>query len=113
MAEEENKESDESKPRVYQHPIVILGAGLGGMTSALDLRRHGRTDFVMIDRIDCFGGTTWFQAANKTTKLQTEKGSYHVDYMDAMEPVDGLLDTWPSRDQLRDMFSRMADKHGM
>eukprot|EP00438_Fugacium_kawagutii_P029862 Skav235298 [mRNA] locus=scaffold3178:4384:18779:- [translate_table: standard] len=33
-------------------------------------------------RYDSFGGTTWRDVANETTKLQTEKGTYVPEYLD-------------------------------
>ncbi|CAE8642538.1 unnamed protein product [Polarella glacialis] len=103
----------DQKPRQYEHPIAIMGAGMGGMLSAIDLLKRGRSEFVIFERCDGFGGTTWRETANKTTKLQTEKGTYHADYMDPTEQVDCSLKTWPSRDALLEMFCKAADKHGL
>lgn len=103
----------DQKPREYAHPIAIMGAGMGGMLSAVDLLRRGRSDFVIFERYDGFGGTTWRDTANKTTKLQTEKSTYHIDYMDPTEQVDLSLKTWPSRDALLEMFRKSAEKYGL
>jgi len=111
MAEDEPK--IDVKPFPMKHPIVIMGAGVGGMFSALDLLRRDRKDFVIIERCDGFGGTTWREVANKTTKLQTEKGTYGPDYMDFLTPVDPDKKTWPRRDDLLAWFEEAAERHGL
>mmetsp|Transcript_131393 Transcript_131393/g.293975 ORF Transcript_131393/g.293975 Transcript_131393/m.293975 type:complete len:534 (+) Transcript_131393:81-1682(+) len=103
----------ETKPMALQHPIVVMGAGMGGMSTALDLLRRGRKDFVIIERCDGFGGTTWREVANKTTKLQTEKGTYGPDYMDFLTPVDPNQKTWPRRDDILAWFEEAAERHGL
>ena len=45
---------------------------MGGLMTALDFLRQGRTNFVILERYDSWGGTTWRDVANETTKLQTE-----------------------------------------
>ncbi|TQK31838.1 NAD(P)/FAD-dependent oxidoreductase [Arthrobacter sp. SLBN-53] len=39
------------------HEVAIIGAGPGGIAAAHHLRRHGITDFVIIERAGDFGGT--------------------------------------------------------
>jgi len=104
----------ESKPpRQYQHPIAIIGAGMGGVTTALDLQNRGRENFVLIDRMCAWGGTTWNDVANGTTKLQTEKASYSPQYLNFLKPVDPTMKTWPSRDSIQQMIERTAEEAGL
>jgi len=56
--------------------------------------------------------------SNKYTKLQTESGNYHVDFMlpdaPATSEVEGdAYKTWPTRDQLLKMFRDAARRHGL
>ncbi|MGQ0632254.1 MAG: flavin-containing monooxygenase [Sporichthyaceae bacterium] len=37
--------------------VVIVGAGFGGIATAIELRRHGITDITILDAADGFGGT--------------------------------------------------------
>ena len=37
--------------------VVIVGAGVGGIAAAIELRRHGFTDITLLDRADGVGGT--------------------------------------------------------
>src|SRR4249919_574664 len=39
--------------------VVIIGAGLGGIAMAIELRRHGFTDVTVLERAPEVGGT-WF-----------------------------------------------------
>eukprot|EP00439_Symbiodinium_sp_Y106_P045570 s466_g5.t2 len=106
--------------REYDHPIVILGGGMGGLMTAVDFLRQNRKDFIILERYDAFGGTTWRDVANETTKLQTEKGTYVPEYLDpevhADEDPEGPDEdqkTWPSRDSILDMCVACAEKHGL
>ncbi|HEX4225364.1 MAG TPA: NAD(P)/FAD-dependent oxidoreductase [Pseudonocardiaceae bacterium] len=39
------------------HDVVIVGAGLGGIAAAIELKRHGFSDVVLLDAADGVGGT--------------------------------------------------------
>jgi len=100
-------------PREYEHPVVVIGAGMGGINVALDLQRRGRKNFAIFERTSVWGGATWNDVANFTTKLQTEKGSYHCKYLDVYEAVDPNLKSWPSRDALQEMLQTHAETEGL
>ena len=34
--------------RQYEHPIVVVGAGLGGMQCMMDLQQNGRRDLILL-----------------------------------------------------------------
>jgi len=102
----------------YEHPILIIGAGLGGMQTMLKLKEKGRKDFICLEKLDDFGGHSWMVVANKYTKLQTEKGTYHVDYINSSAECPSFFKDlpymiWPSRDQLLQMFRVSARKNGL
>lgn len=102
----------------YEHPIFVLGAGLGAIQAMIDMQLRGRTDIICMEAHADFGGHSWIKAANKFTKLQTERGTYHVNYCQPWEPVPftvGQLDykTWPSRDALLYMMRENAREHGL
>jgi len=100
-------------PRRYEHPIVIVGCGMGGVSLALDLQQRGRQDFLMVDRMCVWGGSTWTDVANTTTKLQTEKATYHTQYLNFQVPVDPKLQTWPSKDSIQQMIEVTAGDAGL
>lgn len=60
MAKTIAKEAQTSapKPRRTEHlPIIIVGAGFGGVGLAIKLREAGITDFTVLERIHAIGGT--------------------------------------------------------
>jgi len=106
------------KVHKYDHPIVVVGAGLGAIQDMIDMQNRGRTDIICIEAHEDFGGHSWIAAANKFTKLQTERGTYHVDYILQQAPVprkiaDMDYKTWPSRDALLRMMRQNAAEHGL
>jgi hypothetical protein len=101
------------QPFKHKRPIVIMGAGYGGISSMLRLLKSGRDNFVCIEKLHDFGGRSWIVVANKHTKLQTEKGTYHVKYMFREEGLPHYMPTWPSRDQVLDMFRRESRYYGL
>jgi cation diffusion facilitator CzcD-associated flavoprotein CzcO/acetyl esterase/lipase len=46
-------------PRQAVHDVVILGAGMSGLCTAMQLQRAGRHDFVMLEQQSGLGGTWW------------------------------------------------------
>lgn len=62
----------------WPHPVGIIGCGYYGLKVAMTYVLDGDDNFVMFDRHDKFGGYCWLNGANKTSRLQTELGSFHV-----------------------------------
>jgi cation diffusion facilitator CzcD-associated flavoprotein CzcO len=42
-----------------EHEVVILGAGMSGLCSAIELKRSGQHDFVVLEKSAGLGGTWW------------------------------------------------------
>lgn len=104
----------------YEHPIVVVGAGLGGMQCMIDFLENGRKDVICIEKHKDFGGHSWIYVPNKYTKLQTERGTYHVDFL--CRPNTAVpqkvndhtkYPPWPSRDTILLMMREGAKKHGL
>ena len=64
-----------------QHQAVIVGAGFGGMGAAIQLKRQGIDDFVILEREDDLGGT-WH--VNRYPGLAVDIAS--VTYSYSFEP---------------------------
>ena len=47
------------KPVVEETTVVIVGGGFAGMLTAIDLGKHGITDFRIVEKAGDFGGT-WY-----------------------------------------------------
>lgn len=111
-------QSFERQRQSYRHPHLIMGAGLGGIQTAVVLAARGHKNFQLFDRCSDFGGISWIGVSNKYTKLQTECGNYSVNFvvpgMDSPQYIDNMrYKTWPSRDLLLKMFRAHADYHGL
>lgn len=48
-----------SGPMVSEHEVVILGAGMSGLCTAIQLQRAGVRDFVILEKQQGLGGTWW------------------------------------------------------
>mmetsp|Transcript_20115 Transcript_20115/g.47091 ORF Transcript_20115/g.47091 Transcript_20115/m.47091 type:complete len:662 (+) Transcript_20115:58-2043(+) len=106
------------KPHHWDHPILVIGAGLGGIQCMIDLHLKDRWDIVCMDRHHDFGGHSWIKVPNKFTKLQTERGTYSVEYPLPWAPVPKMIGdmeykTWPTRDLLLAMMREGAKTHGL
>jgi thioredoxin reductase len=97
----------------FQHPVVIVGGGFGGASLAIEMLRNKREDFVIFERLHDFGGRSWLVVANKHTKLQTEKGTYHINYPYHDFPCPNYMPVWPSRDQIVHMFQKESRSYGL
>lgn len=96
----------------YADPFLIIGAGHIGLRHGLYLLQRGFKDFVIVDRRNKVGGTSWISQANKTSKLQTELGTYHLQF-DEINDVPKDMSTWPSRDELLEHFHKVSEEYGL
>lgn len=107
----------------YPHPYGIIGAGYNGIKTALILEHHKQQDYCIFDRYDRVGGHCWLEAANKTTRLQTEFACYHVWFGPEWSSLNmghnrcGGVPTeweyWPTRDRLLEHFQICAEEWGI
>jgi len=98
--------------KVWDHPMVIIGTGHAGLKQAMWYLKHKETNFILYDRKPEVGGTSWWDQANTTSKLQTELGAYHLQY-DEANPVPTNLPPWPTRDQLLAHFKEVSEQYGI
>ncbi|CAJ1345990.1 unnamed protein product [Effrenium voratum] len=98
----------------YDLPHVIIGAGHIGLKFAMTWLMDDYTNFVVLDRKDRVGGTSWIDQANSTSRLQTEVGVYHLEYHEKNGwPLWGQDNPWPTRDQLLDHFQEVSERFGI
>jgi len=105
-------------PKQYPHPLILIGGGLGAVQNMVDLLHRDRKDFLCIEKHPDYGGHSWIEVPNKFTKLQTERGTYHVDYILPWKPVTEKVDgekykTWPSKNQIMAMIRESAREYGL
>ncbi len=90
------------------HQIVILGAGMSGLCMAMQLKKAGINDFVILEKQLGLGGTGWDN---------TYPGA-HVDvpapvYSFSFEPNPGWTRRFASAPEIQAYMQRCADKHGI
>lgn len=101
---------------VWPHPHIVIGAGHCGLKTAMTwlMETPQFTNFVVFDRRDRVGGTSWIQQANTKSRLQTEVGVYHLEFHENNGwPAVGTKCPWPSRDQLLDHFHEVSERFGI
>jgi cation diffusion facilitator CzcD-associated flavoprotein CzcO len=76
--------------------VVIVGAGLGGIAAAIELRNHGFTEVAILEKAPDFGGT-WFQnsypaaACDVPSHLYSYSFAQRRDWSRLCSPQDEIL----------------------
>mmetsp|Transcript_46684 Transcript_46684/g.108804 ORF Transcript_46684/g.108804 Transcript_46684/m.108804 type:complete len:1020 (+) Transcript_46684:97-3156(+) len=107
----------------WPHPKAIIGCGYNGLKTAMEMLRGGDEDFVMFDRNSQVGGYCWITAANKYSKIQTEFGSFHINWGPEFADTGKLgglngrfssnWDTWFKKPQVLEHFQKAAEEYGI
>ncbi len=86
--------------------IVVIGAGMAGILTATQLRRHGYEDFVLYEKADRLGGT-WRE--NTYPGLSCDVPAHLYTY--SFEPNPNWSQTFAPGPEIQDYFERVADKY--
>eukprot|EP00408_Alexandrium_pacificum_P030891 CAMPEP_0171283498 /NCGR_PEP_ID=MMETSP0790-20130122/67466_1 /TAXON_ID=2925 /ORGANISM="Alexandrium catenella, Strain OF101" /LENGTH=694 /DNA_ID=CAMNT_0011752789 /DNA_START=33 /DNA_END=2117 /DNA_ORIENTATION=- len=106
---------------VWHAPIGIIGTGYHGLKTAMTYMKDGNSNIVCFDRNNIVGGYCWITGANKTSKLQTEFGSFHVwwgpDMADSGKvyypDCNNEWSIWPSKLEIQKHFHYAAETFGV
>ncbi len=90
------------------HQAVIVGAGFGGMGAAIQLKRLGIDDFVILEREDDLGGT-WH--VNRYPGLAVDIAS--VTYSYSFEPNPAWRHWYARGPELKQYAEHVADKYDL
>ena len=90
------------------HEAVIVGAGFGGMGAAIQLKRLGIDDFVILEREDDLGGT-WH--VNRYPGLAVDIAS--VTYSYSFEPNPWWKHWYARGPELKKYAAHVADKYDL
>ena len=91
-----------------QHDAVIVGAGFGGMGAAIQLKRLGYDDFVILEREDDLGGT-WH--VNRYPGLAVDIAS--VTYSYSFEPNPSWTHWFARGPELKEYAAHVADTYDL
>jgi cation diffusion facilitator CzcD-associated flavoprotein CzcO len=94
------------KARVSNPRIAVIGAGMAGILTAIQLRRHGYDDFVIYEKADRLGGT-WRE--NTYPGLSCDVPAHLYTY--SFEPNPNWSRTFAPGPEIQAYFERVADKY--
>jgi cation diffusion facilitator CzcD-associated flavoprotein CzcO len=88
--------------------VIVIGAGLGGIAAAIELRRHGIDDVTLLEAADDLGGT-WY--ANRYPGAACDVPSHLYSYSYAQRhDWSRLCSPAP---EILDYVREVADRHGI
>jgi cation diffusion facilitator CzcD-associated flavoprotein CzcO len=90
------------------HHVIIVGTGFSGLGMAIRLRRHGITDFVLLERAGEVGGT-WRD--NSYPGCACDVPSHLYSFSFALNP--GWSRSFSSRQEIWDYLRHCADSYGV
>ncbi|MCW2984587.1 MAG: NAD(P)/FAD-dependent oxidoreductase [Conexibacter sp.] len=88
--------------------VGILGAGFGGLGTAIRLKQRGEDDFLVFERAADVGGTWW---ANTYPGCQCDIPSHLYSFSFAPNP--NWTRTYPKQPELRDYLRATAERFGV
>jgi cation diffusion facilitator CzcD-associated flavoprotein CzcO len=88
--------------------IAIVGSGFSGLGTAIQLKRAGRDDFVVLERAEEVGGTWW---ANTYPGCGCDVPSHLYSFSFAPNP--DWTQTYSAQPEIRDYLIRCADEFGV
>ena len=94
------------KQHVFEPRIVVIGAGMAGILTAIQLRRHGYDDFVVYEKADRLGGT-WRE--NTYPGLACDVPAHLYTYSFEMNP--DWSQTFAPGPEIQAYFDRVARKY--
>jgi cation diffusion facilitator CzcD-associated flavoprotein CzcO len=94
------------KEHVFEPRIVVIGAGMAGILTAIELRRHGFEDFVVYEKGDRLGGT-WRE--NTYPGLACDVPAHLYTY--SFEPNPDWSSTFAPGPEIQAYFERIAAKY--
>ena len=98
-------EDDDDQP---DHEVVVIGAGLGGLGTAIKLREAGITDFVILERAHDIGGT-WRDNDYPGIAVDVPAQAYQFSF----ELNPDWQRTFATGDEVKRYIDRLADRHDL
>lgn len=90
-----------------QYTVVIIGSGFGGQCAAINLKKRGIEDFLILERREFMGGT-WCQNAYPGAAVDVQSLLYSIE----SEPYD-WSQMFAEGDELQRYTNHVIEKHGL
>lgn len=100
-------ESAELRERASEFPVVIIGAGMGGVLAAIRLAEAG-IPYTVIEKNPGIGGT-WFENRYPGCRVDVPGHSYSYSF----EPNHQWSSHFPLAEEIRSYFDRCAQDYGI
>jgi len=91
----------------HDYEVIIIGSGFGGQLAAINLRRKGIDDFLILERRAFMGGT-WSQNSYPGAAVDVQSPLYSISF----EPYD-WSQMFAEQDELQRYTRYVIDKHGL
>ena len=95
------------KQQAADFPVIIIGAGMGGVLAAIRLAEAG-IPYTVIEKNPGIGGT-WYENHYPGCRVDVPGHSYSYSF----EPNHGWSCHFPLADEIRDYFDRCAQDYGI
>lgn len=92
---------------MQQHKVIIIGSGFGGQAAAVNLRRIGIEDFLILERRSWMGGT-WSQNSYPGAAVDVQSPLYSLSF----EPYK-WTQMFAEQDELVEYTNHVLAKHGL
>ena len=92
---------------MQQHTVIIIGSGFGGQAAAINLRRIGIEDFLILERRAWMGGT-WSQNSYPGAAVDVQSPLYSLSF----EPYR-WSQMFAEQDELVEYTNHVLAKHGL
>jgi cation diffusion facilitator CzcD-associated flavoprotein CzcO len=92
---------------MQQHTAIIIGSGFGGQAAAINLRRIGIEDFLILERRAWLGGT-WSQNSYPGAAVDVQSPLYSLSF----EPYQ-WTQMFAEQDELVEYTNHVLAKHGL
>jgi cation diffusion facilitator CzcD-associated flavoprotein CzcO len=92
----------------FHHEIVVVGAGLGGIGTGIELKRNGFDDFVILEQSGGLGGT-WRKHTYPGLTVDIPALTYSFSY----EPKPDWSSLWAPQAEVLTYCEHCAEKHGL
>lgn len=89
------------------YKVIIIGSGFGGQCAAINLKKRGIEDFLILERRDFMGGT-WCQNAYPGAAVDVQSLLYSIE----SEPYD-WSQMFAEGDELQQYTNHVIEKHGL
>nr|WP_246098121.1 NAD(P)/FAD-dependent oxidoreductase [Rhodococcus spelaei] len=97
-----------SEKRIHRTGVLVIGSGFSGLGMAIQLRKAGRSDFVVLEKADDVGGT-WRENTYPGCACDVPSHMYSFSF----EPNPGWSKLWSGQAEILDYLRGLADKYDL